>query len=74
MIHCKHPLAGGRCVCVCCVHSCVMNPEWKYDLVCFNGCVILAVTHSVRCPKHHFRTQYTSSRLGLLNIHYALCV
>lgn len=42
--------------------------------MCFNGCVILAVTHSLRCPQHHFRTQHTSSRPGLLNIHYALRV
>lgn len=60
-----------------CVHSCWLGVEWscsEMDCVCFNGCVILAVTQALTRPQHHLSTQHTSSRLKLLNIHYALSV
>lgn len=62
---------------LCCVHSCWLGVEWscsEMDCVCFNGCVILAVTQALTRPQHHLSAQHTSSRLELLNIHYALSV
>lgn len=77
-IHCMHPSTRGRHVCVV-VFILVAWIQSGTVAVKWTKCVLMGVSswqsHTPSdVPSTIFSTQNTSSRLGLLNIHYALCV